>query len=186
MCLLGFAATDFIITITLSAADATAHIVENPFVPAFVRRPVGLTIFVIASLGTIFLRGFSEAIGLAVLLVGVYLFLNVVVVCVGLYELMTHLTLLTDWRIALFRTHGSPFLMIGAALLLFSQVGVGTIKISDRGRGNAIDSWGCDGYRGAACRTIAANARKLLLTAAVIMSVLLITAPPGDNPPHPG
>ena len=83
LALLGFVATDFIITITLSAADATAHILENPFTPAVLKHQVGVTLVLVALLGGVFLRGFKEAIGIAVVLVGIYLVLNFIVVGVG-------------------------------------------------------------------------------------------------------
>jgi hypothetical protein len=59
--LLGFVATDFVITITLSAADATAHLIENPFAPEMLKHQVGVTLVLIAFLGVIFLRGFKES-----------------------------------------------------------------------------------------------------------------------------
>ena len=62
--LLGFVATDFVITITLSAADATAHVLENPFVPAFVDgQAVAATLVLIALLGGVFFRGFGRRSG---------------------------------------------------------------------------------------------------------------------------
>ena len=88
--LLGFAATDFLITMTLSAADATAHIVENPNVPALLHgHEVAITLVLLALLGAVFLRGFTEAIGIAVVLVGVYLALNVVVIAVSIWHVVT-------------------------------------------------------------------------------------------------
>src|SRR5438128_2441267 len=78
--LLAFVATDFVITITLSAADATAHIIETPFTPELFKHQIGITLALIAILAGIFLRGFKEAIGIAVVLVAAYLLLNVIVV----------------------------------------------------------------------------------------------------------
>src|SRR3712207_3336605 len=87
--LLGFAATGFIITITLSAADATAHIIENPYVHEHahaLKHPVAMTLVLIGLLGAVFLKGFKEAIGLAVVIVAVYLTMNFVTLGVGFYH----------------------------------------------------------------------------------------------------
>ena len=122
--LLGFVATDFVITITLSAADATAHIIENPFTPEAVKHPIGITLGLIAILGAIFLKGFKEAIGIAVLLVGAYLLLNLIVISFGLYELVTHPFHFPEWKHLLLThpsTHGSPWMIVLVALISLSE-----------------------------------------------------------------
>jgi hypothetical protein len=126
--LLGFAATSFIITITLSAADATAHIVENPFVLQHLQilhSRVGLTLLLIAALGAVFLKGFKEAIGIAVVLVAVYLLLNLTVIITGLYEVWTNQTVVWSWKTAFFQTYQNPFVMLGAAVLVFPKLALG-------------------------------------------------------------
>ena len=59
--LLGFAATDFVITMTLSAADASLHIVENPYLHHMLEGDgprLLLTIGLLALLALVFLKGF--------------------------------------------------------------------------------------------------------------------------------
>ena len=123
--LLGFVATDFIITITLSAADATEHIVENPFVPHFFHHHVGVTLALIAVLAAVFIKGFKEAIGIAVFLVGLYLLLNLVVIGLGFYKIALEPHLVVDWKNALFTSHGSPVMMIAMAMLVFPKLALG-------------------------------------------------------------
>src|SRR5258707_5955662 len=118
--LLGFVATDFIITITLSAADATAHVIENPFTPLVLKHQVGFTLALIAFLGAIFLKSFKEAIGIAVVLVFMYLLLNVVVLGFGLIQLVSHPHHFAEWKNALLhhpRVHGNVWLAIGVSLI---------------------------------------------------------------------
>jgi hypothetical protein len=123
--LLGFVATDFIITITLSSADATAHIVENPFVPEVFHHTVIITLLLIGFLGAVFLKGFKEAIGIAVVLVIVYLTLNFIVLAVGIYQIVQNPSLITNWQESLFASRGNPLLMFGAAFLLFPKLALG-------------------------------------------------------------
>lgn len=171
LCLLGFAATDFIITITLSAADATAHLIENPFTPATFHHPVALTLLLIAILGAVFLKGFAEAVGLAVLLVAVYLTLNGIVISVGMYELAQHPEAFPHWRTALFEQHGSASMMVAMALLVFPKLALG---LSGFETGVVVMPLVQDGGKNLAGRIH--NTRKLLLVAALIMSALLISS----------
>src|SRR3954452_15977373 len=126
LALLGFVATDFVITITLSAADATAHVLENPFCPPALKgHRVGVTLGLVGLLGAVFLKGFKDAVGVAVVLVAAYLALNAVVVGAGLYELARHPRLLPDWEHNLWAAHGSPLAMAAVALLVFPKLALG-------------------------------------------------------------
>ncbi len=173
--LLGFAATDFVITITLSAADATEHIVHNPFVPAFFDHPVAITMLLLTGLGAIFLKGFREAIGLAVGIVAVYLTLNVIVIAVGLAEVIRHPDYLPRWTHALQTDYGNPVMMLAVALLLFPKLALGLsgfetgVAVMPLVKGNPDDSPESPAGR-------IANTKTLLRTAALIMSVLLISS----------
>ena len=174
--LLGFAATDFLITMTLSAADATAHLVENPFIPeSWSNHTLLITLVLLALLAAVFLRGFTEAIGIAVVLVGVYLALNLVVVIVGLEHIITAPQVIPDWTSALFTSYGSPWLMVGIAVLVFPKLALG---LSGFETGVAVmpQVKGDDGETEENPVGRIRGARRLLLTAAVIMSSFLITS----------
>lgn len=128
LALLGFAATSFIITITLSAADATAHIIENPFVHDnlhFLDQPVLVTLVLIALLGAVFLKGFKEAVGIAVVIVIVYIGLNLVVIGVGFSEIIRRPEVLSNWQNALFTAHPNYLAMAAAALFVFPKLALG-------------------------------------------------------------
>ncbi|MEU2350256.1 amino acid transporter [Modestobacter sp. NPDC049651] len=176
LALLGFAATDFIITMTLSAADATAHIAENPHVPeSFGDHRVLITLFLLALLGAVFLRGFGEAIGVAVYLVAAYLALNLVVIAVALWHVVTAADLVGDWTSAVRAEHSSPLAVIAVALIVFPKLALG---LSGFETGVAVmphvDGDPADTEANPAGRV--RGTKKLLLTAAVIMSCFLVTS----------
>ena len=124
--LLGFIATDFMITITLSASDAAVHLAENPLVHGLLGdQNLLITLLLVAVLGAIFLKGFSEAINLAVVIVGAYLLLNLVVVAVGLYLALTNPASIANWTASLFANYGNPLVMVGVAFLLFPKLALG-------------------------------------------------------------
>ncbi|CAN5228838.1 APC family permease [soil metagenome] len=177
LCLLGFAATDFIITITLSAADATTHLVQNPWAPVYMQHRMILTLFMLAVLGGVYLKGFRSAIGVSVVLVSIYLALNAVVVGVALAEVSKQPWLLQNWQSLVWHddhVNGSIFRLLGYSCLFFPKLALGMsgfetgVAVMPHIKGDKDDD--PEHPRGRI-----RYARWLLRTAAAIMSLFLIS-----------
>lgn len=172
--MLGFASTDFIITITLSAADAALHLVENPLVHDYIGNSQFLTtILLIALLSVVFLMGFKEAIRLASLIAVPYILLNFIVLIFGVNQIIIHPNLIQNWHLDITRgtDWGSLFLV---AALVFPKLalglsgfetGVSVMPLIKGDEENSLEP---------SPASVISNTRKMLASAALLMSVLLI------------
>ncbi|MCI0331643.1 MAG: amino acid transporter [Planctomycetes bacterium] len=186
--LLGFAATDFVLTQTLSAADAAEHLIHNPYwedAPALLQHQMFVTMALLVLLGGLFLRGFREVIAVAVTIVTVYLALNLIVILSGLTYLATHPSMLTAWYENVitgnwYLEHApiagrDAFSIAIICLVLFPKLALGLsgfetgIAVMPLVRGDADDR-----ERKPLGRI--RGTKKLLTTAAVTMSFFLLTS----------
>jgi hypothetical protein len=181
--LLGFAATDFVITQTLSAADAAEHLIHNPFfsgAPPILQSQMVLTVILLLLLGGMFLRGFKEVIAVAVFIVGVYLLLNVFVLASGMIYLIFHPARLAEWYDSIvagewhMNFNGRGLLAaVLACLIFFPKLALGLsgfetgVAVMPLVRGDRHDDPHHPLGR-------IRNTRKLLMTAGLIMSVMLL------------
>lgn len=172
--LLGFVATGFVITITLSAADASAHLLENPFLhDALQGQQVAVTLLLILALALVFLKGFKEAIGVAVVLVIAYLLLSAVVIGRGAIEVLGTPGTVSDWTSAISQQYASPVAVLVAALVVFPRLALGLsgfetgVVVMPLVKGDPGDDAAHPAGR-------IRGARRLLTTAALIMSAMLV------------
>jgi hypothetical protein len=172
--LLGFACTDFVITMTLSAADGAAHLAENPHVPTSIGdHPMAITVVLLALLGAVFLKGFKEAIGIAVVLVGLYLTLNAVVVADGIWHILRDPAVFRGWRSGLLHEHPNWPTWVGLSLLYFPKLALGMsgfetgVAVMPQVQGDPTDT-------PQRPTGVIRETRKLLTAAALIMSTFLL------------
>ncbi|MEO6829483.1 MAG: amino acid transporter, partial [Acidobacteriaceae bacterium] len=110
---------------------------------------------------------FKEAINVAVFLVGIYLVLSTVITVDAAWHVIENPHVFVHWKDALYAHHGSVLGMIGISLILFPKLALG---LSGFETGVAVMPL----IEGKDVDDRIANTRKLLTTAAIIMSVFLI------------
>ncbi len=172
--LLGFVATSWIITITLSGADATVHLLENPYVPEFLSgQAVAVTIVLLLILGGVFLMGFNEAVNVAIPLVVLFLGLNAVVIGAGVLDMLADPALFAGWIDRLDAQHQTLLDALRTAAIAFPLLVLGL-----SGFETGVSMMPLVSAKGAnpAERLLSRirNSKKLLTTAALIMSVYLV------------
>ncbi|MBU6454087.1 MAG: amino acid transporter [Cyanobacteria bacterium REEB67] len=184
LCLIGFAATDFIITITLSAADAAAHIAQNSYVRelcqashfwTFLQDKMGVTFGLLLVLSAVFMLGFKEAIGMAVVVVGSYMLLTAGVEIVACYQVAIKPDAFGHWQSQLFNIYKTPLNMTLQSLVLFPQLALGLSGFETGVAVMPLVSGDPSDTEEAPIGRIR-NTRKLLTAAAVIMSLFLLVS----------
>jgi hypothetical protein len=172
--LLGFASTAFVITMTISASDAAQHMVHNPLLETYLAgSQLPVTLILLILLAVVFLKGSSEAVGVGMAVGVPYILLNMVVIGRSLLEIGRHPELLSAWQWDLLR-HGDWTMILVSAGLAFPKLALGLsgfetgVSVMPLVRGDPGDVGRPIGRIRASCR--------LLTSAAVLMSVLLLTS----------
>lgn len=123
--MIGFAATDFVITMTLSAADAAVHAIENPLLrPWLGASRLSITLALLTLLALVFMMGFVEAIRIATWAAIPYLLLNLIVLVRGLAEIVLHPELISRWTAAI-AMHGDWTGIFIVSALVFPKLALG-------------------------------------------------------------
>jgi hypothetical protein len=178
--LLGFAATDFVLTMTLSAADAARHAIGNPYLHPYVgNTPVVLTLGLLTLLTLVFVIGFQEAIGLAAIVAIPYVLLNGIVLGAGLRVIWQHPVLLGNWRASL-HVHNDWTGIFLVSAIIFPKLALG---LSGFETGVSVmplisGEQNMQGKESEDTRPMKRiqNTRKLLAFAALLMGVFLLAS----------
>ena len=178
--LIAFAVTDFFITMTLSASDAAAHMVENPYINNIVGHSnLGVAICMLIALGIVFYIGFKEAIVVAISCTIPFLFLTLFVIGksafviaqdpILLYQWISEPIFKVDW-FGLFIISALAFPKLALGLSGF-ETGVSVMPLIRNNENGPVEQHisyvPLDRIKGT---------KKLLLFSALIMSVYLITS----------